>query len=1050
MAENYDTAVTMFNAYVANINTTLGWNGQGGSMQLTLVEDPKTNKIIPKDAKGNPFTGSDPKSPKVGSAVYFKYKEFYFGGIFQRWSYTEDNSSGRIYTINIESPSKLMDGVQLITGGFNGMTDYYGSFYWQDTRWNTSPNWSTNANADGTVSEEISQNPTAVVNYSWIKNIYNVFGYYENAIDGNFGNSGRNEAGMPANAIVNALQDLGQRDHPNGGAGPLMFADTEYSFNSRSLRERIYSIWGAPTGPTIDGFGKKEWVIPNCYRISAEDMSVNGFVQEMAEVLQFDYYYEVRHESFDEDEPVDGQFDDGGGLIEIAEIVVRTVNKGIPPTPNAISDYIEDRKSKGEDVSNYEVGEEFSDAVTQKIIIGGPRERYTLAGATSINPLFGKSDSGGFGAASYKDVGSAASVFKTLTPFLGKSVNGYHTTVGIPIPRNDALLRSEFPNGYYTASIFELRLARGDRNTWEMYKVFDTMSSNTNMRNSRGVNGFNAEPNGKTNIYSAPWTGSLDPSEEAIQYLFSKGFGGNSLSILTNTSRALRSNAKYRERQINVLNALWTLINNIATEYYCKKFSVPLMTDLMEIVDNPQRLAFVPGGEFRVENSWDIAGAAWIDQRAKLANEFQFMDNQGKQLPLASWFATNRYTFNNLGSSWSRGTNFLAGTVCSNGVSIEPDKYYFGDPRFKPGAFSRCIVDTGAVVDDYDAYTTADFGLSHLIDYFYGMWVDPSQYLKPGHKNLQLVIPPDAACPFALGIPEVSNRYNYGPWIGGISFKGKAEVERRDELAPALFGSWEELNRVGIEYAKMGSTDTLMTPNESGTMKVVGAPEGNVGQRFAGTGPYITQLTINVEPTGGVTTTYQFSTWTPRFGKLARYNIERIAKIRSNLFTAVRERAVEREKAKKALPGRTLEAMALPEDTKGGKNNNLTKAGFQEYDPDTIQSVIQIPAGQDPTAAGGGTAGNGPGSDPSFIKTRDEYYADHGITRGRGDTYNSDGGQLVRRNITGANPNPTNNNLDVTAMPWYDPDTMRIGSSGNNYLPSGTDSTGTDDTPTYE
>ena len=47
MAETFP-AVTMFNAYVANLNTTLGWNGQGGSMQLTLVEDPKTNMIIPK------------------------------------------------------------------------------------------------------------------------------------------------------------------------------------------------------------------------------------------------------------------------------------------------------------------------------------------------------------------------------------------------------------------------------------------------------------------------------------------------------------------------------------------------------------------------------------------------------------------------------------------------------------------------------------------------------------------------------------------------------------------------------------------------------------------------------------------------------------------------------------------------------------------------------------------------------------------------------------------------------------------------------------------
>ena len=194
MAETFPEVI-MFNAYVGSLNTTLGWNGQGGSMQLTLVEDPKTNRIIPKDGEGNPFTGSDPKSPKVGSAVYFKYNNFYFGGIFQKWTYTEDNSSGRIYTINIEAPTKMMDGVQLITGDFNGMTDYYGSNVWQYGR------VSTNVEVGGTVSEGLPDNPSAVMNYAWIKNIYNVFGFYENPFDGNFGNSGRNELGMPCNAI---------------------------------------------------------------------------------------------------------------------------------------------------------------------------------------------------------------------------------------------------------------------------------------------------------------------------------------------------------------------------------------------------------------------------------------------------------------------------------------------------------------------------------------------------------------------------------------------------------------------------------------------------------------------------------------------------------------------------------------------------------------------------------------------------------------------------------------------------------------------------------
>ena len=816
-----------------------------------------------------------------------------------------------------------------------------------------------------------------------------------------------------------------------------MFADTEYNLITKSLKDRVDAVWGPVeflghdcyAGEAFGGAkknrGKKVFAIPEAYRISSEYMSINSFVAEMAETLQFDYYYEVRHRNFDEDAPVKDQYEDGGGLIEEADIVLRTVNKGIPPTPNAISQYIADRKNEGKDVANYEIGKELADATTQKVVMGGPRERFTLANTSYMRPLWGKNQGGSSPSnASFADYGSAAQIFGFGCED-GKDEYKWWDLVEIPIPAEAELLKEYFGQSY-KAYIFEIRLARGDRNSWEIFKVFDTMSVGSPRRHPRLPV---EEPNGMNSIYGAPWTSSLDPSDEAIQYLFSNEFGGNSLSILTNTSRALRSNALYFKEKQDLTNELWELVNNVATQYYCKKFAVPLFLDLHEQTDNwpystAQRLAYIPKDEFRVQYSWELAGSAWTQ---RVAADWQFMDDKGKTVPLASWKNKKEYTYSSLGTSWSLGVGTLGGQILSNGVSIDQKKYFkVHDPECQR-ALSHCIMDTGAQVDHYDFMTTADFGLSFFGRFFYvgnngeDGFIDPSKYLMPGHKNLQLVIPPDVAVPSTLGIPEVSNRYNYGPWIAGISFKGKAEIEARKELTPDLLGSWENLNAAGISYAAFGSADTIMTENESGTMKVTGAPEGNVGQRFAETGPYVTNMTINAEPNGGVTTTYQFNTWTPSFGKLARYNIERLAKVRSNLFSALREFKVEREKLKQGLPGRTLEAMALPEDTKGGKNGNLTKAGFQQYDADTISSIIRTPKGQAP-----GDCPEGQTRDPETGECVDNpdgpEPGDPIASRDPGGSEYSDGSQRVKRN-QGTSSTPVNNNMDVTAMPWFNPNT---------------------------
>lgn len=76
--------------------------------------------------------------------------------------------------------------------------------------------------------------------------------------------------------------------------------------------------------------------------------------------------------------------------------------------------------------------------------------------------------------------------------------------------------------------------------------------------------------------------------------------------------------------------------------------------------------------------------------------------------------------------------------------------------------------------------------------------------------------------------------------------------------------------------------------NLSGSIEVAEFPEYNIAERFTGSGPYVTKLSCKVG-TGGITTNYEFSTWTRNFGKIAKYNVDRIAAINKNKIRALRQ-----------------------------------------------------------------------------------------------------------------------------------------------------------------
>lgn len=96
------------------------------------------------------------------------------------------------------------------------------------------------------------------------------------------------------------------------------------------------------------------------------------------------------------------------------------------------------------------------------------------------------------------------------------------------------------------------------------------------------------------------------------------------------------------------------------------------------------------------------------------------------------------------------------------------------------------------------------------------------------------------------------------------------------------------MNEAGESLATVGNANLAAT--ETGYVELAEFPAYSIAQRFAGGGPYVTDMSFTID-TGGFKTTYKFNTWTPQFGKLAKYNIDRISRInKASLELAKRER----------------------------------------------------------------------------------------------------------------------------------------------------------------
>lgn len=161
-------------ASISNFSSSIGWNGSTSTLDMTLVED-LTN--------GDAFEPFYDFYGEVGKAKYFSIGDFSFGGYISNWKYSQ-STSGYIINLSLEVPVNILQGVQVIIGGYHGTV--FG-----------------------------------------VPNIYNLFGYYE-PDEQDFGQALTNEAGMLWSKIKIIDQVINQF--------PIRFSGETYRINIDEIK----------------------------------------------------------------------------------------------------------------------------------------------------------------------------------------------------------------------------------------------------------------------------------------------------------------------------------------------------------------------------------------------------------------------------------------------------------------------------------------------------------------------------------------------------------------------------------------------------------------------------------------------------------------------------------------------------------------------------------------------------------------------------------------------------------------------------------------------
>lgn len=102
------TQTRFCNSTVRSFSASAGWGGDQTRLEVNLVDDPLTDGFL---------------GPQIGSPQLFQVGNWFFAGIVERWSTSSSIDGSPLYTVSLNDPGVLLDGVHVILSSYTGSTN---------------------------------------------------------------------------------------------------------------------------------------------------------------------------------------------------------------------------------------------------------------------------------------------------------------------------------------------------------------------------------------------------------------------------------------------------------------------------------------------------------------------------------------------------------------------------------------------------------------------------------------------------------------------------------------------------------------------------------------------------------------------------------------------------------------------------------------------------------------------------------------------------------------------------------------------------------------
>jgi hypothetical protein len=932
----------------------MGWNEQQSSLTITLVDDPcevpagKTPKVYyPKPGQRVETREADPGfiKPTIGIPVYFRIGGdagtssdiFEFAGIIQSW--TEDFGTGGnpVYTVQIVDPRLILQNLEIIVSDYAGGV---GSVY-------------NIINAYGWLESEGYACPHSVVN-----------GASFGSPAGGFCGAANNNEGTPWNqpAGPGGLRYAVQRllsGYPSAfspyGYGSYRGPDPD---SDKASDGGYYGIIEDSPEDTTDAAlaaaGGHKYVsqyyidisevpfTPAFYRIAGPSISLLDMISQVLTDSGCDYYIEL--------------------LVTQQKkkcIKVRVVERAVAPSLGDIEEFVNETVN----VTSKNIGRELRNEPTQAFVYGGyvqtiyQQDQFSVKSDGEIIQFWG------YDAAHNLTV----AYNNTLT---GRELGEWQVYLDIR-PLNLTLQNTiaggtapgRVGNHYISINEREIRMALAGFDPWMNYALTYNAGVGTNFGNQlRSV---------------------LNINGPQIHFghvgLNDKGTIGRNFSNLLSFGIAFQPDQDPQDPKNGDLRKVHDFIQNWADTYYGKQFLVQLPyvcwcneADSGQIMysDNPTQ-----DGGWPAPGVTNILGLPVdsVEGTPGVPTD-HFTDDVNKILPIARYYKTNTGAVA-LEGDWIVYTP--AGGIESIYVKAQVEEKplnYFGyatavlkvDNPIEMSGLEKDLADIdpsfGGLIELAHQSGLSALDISNLK---FALTFSPDN--QRGTDG-SIAIVPRRRTPSEAAVPMKSNTTRYGPQ----AFKGppgQVHFVADDGLVPWEYAGYTNLMNgspnVMSEHAR--SAVTYMQEGERGSINFPGHPTRRLGAELRSAqqvmsflsiqndtfkvlnksfdlkkidigswdgefGPNITNIQINIGE-NGFTTNYTLSTFSPSFGRFAKYNANRlkiIGRQRTSFLKAQRERnkLARALRAAETRTSRSLKDMKNKRQSKqDAPNANTIKTG---------------------------------------------------------------------------------------------------------------------------